>query len=1351
MRQRLLSYTKQSLLIFSMMLAVSSLFAQQVPYSAVQRQQIEKLRQAIQKTNDANYSRALSLAKSLGRPISEIRKNGQIVSLAGIDDRGNLLYNATHVGNAQVANITRTSALYSGGSLGLNLSGSSASVQNKLGIWDGAAVRTTHVELAGRVTQNDKASTTVSDEEHPTHVSATMIGAGVNPLVRGMAFGAKLQAWDYNSDLSEMTTASTNLLISNHSYGYQAGYQYNPARTGSTQWEWYGDTTVSRVYDYKFGQYDSRAQGWDQLANTAPYYLIVKSAGNDHAASGYTAGESYVLINHNNRVSAVPRDLQTGYDQIATNGVAKNILSVAAANAPSYGYNYPGDVKLADFSSWGPADDGRIKPDLAGIGVNVLSANSSSDSAYVSLSGTSMSSPNVAGSLLLLQEYYAQLNAGKYMRSSTLKGLVLHTAYETGPSPGPDYQFGWGLLNTEQAARVIGNTSQTNLLSERTLAQGQRDTIQVVASGRGPLVATICWNDPAGAPTSTLNDRTPKLVNDLDLRISNGSTTSSPWILDPDNPSKAATTGDNIRDNVEQVRIENAVPGRTYTIAITNKATLNGNKQDYALIVSGTGGQVYCASAPNSSADSKINAVTFGSISQTGVSGCTTYNDFTQQTVATIQANQILPLSVTTGTCGASKNVVVKAFADWNSDGNFTEAGDNIAMSGVLNGPGVFTTNITIPQSVTVGQLVRLRIVASETSDPNSVSPCGTYSNGETQDYLLRVTQITNDVGITTLLSPVNNFCSGSGTTVAVQIQNYGPQVQTNVPVTVKITDATNNTISTLTGILPTLPAYGAGQLTLTSSSAVTLNSGQTYTFTATTTLATDQNSANNQTITSLTVAPAATGGIFAATTCGIDTTYYLTNKGNATAFWYDAPTGGNLLAAGNGVSFSGRPAGGLFYASLNEFGGRLGPAAKSNFGGGSYAYNFGPSPLITTTVPITLSSARLYIAHAGTLTFSVVTLSGTAISSVSIPVVSTRTLPLSATTTNGQLSDDPNDPGAVYPLNLTIPQAGTYKITVDYADSAAIFRSNVGVTGFPYRLTTANGQTVVSTKGSLFQSTATTVDTLTTAWYYLYDLQIKSANCPGAGRVAVAATPGVATAATITPNGSTSICQGSSVTLRANTGAGLSYQWYRNGTAITAATSSTLLAAAAGNYTVQVTGVCTPAISAAVTISVQTTQTPVIITNGFTLTTNAVSNIQWLLNGVAIAGATSATYVVNQTGRYSVKGSVNGCGESISDDAYLTILATEPIVDDGTLSVYPNPATRQVTVLLASTLTLSKSPTARLTDLLGQTVRTATLQRDGKNYSVIFDVADLPGGTFFVVVETDQAQSVQVKRIRKQ
>ncbi|QDK82874.1 S8 family serine peptidase [Spirosoma sp. KCTC 42546] len=1354
MSQRLRISTGRFILLL-LVVSVKLLSAQPVPYSAAQRQQINLLRQTIQKTYDANYSRAVSLAKQVGHPLRVVRSNGRIVEVAGVDEHGNLLFNATTatiVGNTQVANATRTSSLYSGGSLGLNLSGSSASVQNKLGIWDGGAVLATHVEVKGRVTQNDKASTTAADEEHPTHVATTMIGAGINPLARGMSFGAKLQAWDYTSDVSEMTTAAPNLLVSNHSYGILAGYQYNPDLTGSTQWEWYGDTTISRMYDYKFGLYDSRTQSWDQVANAAPYYLIVKSAGNDHGADGFPgAGQSYILVNHNKKVSTVVRDTQNGYDQISTNGVAKNILSVGAVNYPLYGYNQPSDVVLADFSSWGPTDDGRIKPDIVGIGVNVLSANSSSDSAYVSLSGTSMASPNVAGSVLLLQEYYTQLHSGSYMRSSTLRGLVLHTADEAGTTLGPDYRFGWGLLNMERAARVIGNTDQNHLLSERTLTQGQRDTIQVTASGRGQLVATICWTDPAGTTSNTLNDRTPKLVNDLDLRISDGTTTTQPWILDPNNPANAATHGDNIRDNIEQVLFTNTIPGKTYTLIIGHKGNISGSKQDYALLVSGIGGKTYCESKPTSTADTKISRVQLGSIDQTGSTGCTDYTDFTQ-VATTIQAGQQIPLTVSLGTCGATKNVVVKAFADWNQNGSFDEAGETLATSAVLANSAQFSTTLTIPTNVQNGQLIRFRLVATETDNSASVAACGLYGNGETQDYLLNVVQTLNDVGATALISPEATFCGQTNTdiTVSVKVHNYGSADQVNVPVSVKLIDAANTELASLSGIVSKLPAFRESQVTLQLPASISLAAGQTYRFILATNLGTDQNPANNSVTETRTTAPTPANGLFAATQCSSDSVISLHNAGSGTAFWYDAPTGGNLLAAGNQTTAPKLPTSGQFYATLNDFSGTIGPASKSAFGGGTYSGNFGPSPLISTTVPLTIESARLYIGNAGQLTFTVRKLDETAISSVTLDVTPTRDQSLTATT-NSQLVDDPNDQGAVYPLNLRIPAAGDYKITIEYTGGASIFRSNVSVAGFPYQLKTQTGAPIVTIKGSLF-NTGTTNDTLKTAWYYFYNIKVRSLDCPSLQRTAVVPSTGTSPTATITPSGSVSICQGSSITLQASTtDTGVSYQWYRNGAAIAGAIISTFQATTAGAYSLQVANNCPSVRSPAVTVSVNSAQSPIVTANGFTLSTNAVSNIQWLVDGVPITEATGTTYTVVKSGRYSVKGNVNGCGEAISNEVVLTILATEPVAGDDELLVYPNPATRQVTISLGVSSLLSQSPTLRLTDIQGRTVHTGTLQLDGKNYSTVVDVASLPGGTFFVIVEDERTQSVRVKRIHKQ
>jgi hypothetical protein len=199
-----------------------------------------------------------------------------------------------------------------------------------------------------------------------------------------------------------------------------------------------------------------------------------------------------------------------------------------------------------------------------------------------------MSAPNVTGSLYLLQEYYAQQNSGSFMRAATLKGLACATAFDGG-NPGPDYTYGWGLLNMKKAAQTIAGNGTTSLLKETTLQQSQTETFTVVASGTEPLMATISWTDPAAAatPDGTIDDPALKLVNDLDVRVNDGSTKFMPWVLDPSHPSAPATTGDNIRDNIEQVYIASPQAGKNYTITVSNKGYLQSGTQDYALIVTG--------------------------------------------------------------------------------------------------------------------------------------------------------------------------------------------------------------------------------------------------------------------------------------------------------------------------------------------------------------------------------------------------------------------------------------------------------------------------------------------------------------------------------------------------------------------------------------------------------------------------------------------------------------------------------------------------------------------------------------------------------------------------------------------
>lgn len=531
--------------------------------------------------SDAERAAAHALAAKNGWPIRGTGQDGSYFELQKILN-GFPRYYATFNANAAISTRADSvnAAIGGGGGFVLRL-------------WDGGMPRLTHREYIGRVTWADASPGTLGG--HATHVAGTMVAAGIRAAAKGMSYTANIRAFEWNNDGSEMAgEAASGANLSNHSYGYLAGWYFN---TGNNYYYWYGDTAVSEVEDYLFGFYDSEAQSYDQILNAAPNYLPVVSASNDRDDTGPVPGTKHYywdarygmwLFSFKTRN---PDGGTAGYDCIPFGfQISKNTLTVGAVQ-DVLGYAGPSSVVLAAFSSTGPCDDGRIKPDVVGNGMELLSSYSTSDSSYAIASGTSMASPNVCGSLGLVADYYRDTHGGTPMWASTLKALAIHTALEAGANPGPDYQFGWGLLNAYAAYKVVNKDyvdDSKGFVEQLTLSQGQ--TIEIgyrVYPSTPELRATICWNDPAGTPPSpSLNPRTKMLVNDLDLRALMGIDTHYPWRLDVYNPVNAATKNDNNVDNVEQVAVATPTPG-VYMIRITHKGTLNGGSQKVSLVISG--------------------------------------------------------------------------------------------------------------------------------------------------------------------------------------------------------------------------------------------------------------------------------------------------------------------------------------------------------------------------------------------------------------------------------------------------------------------------------------------------------------------------------------------------------------------------------------------------------------------------------------------------------------------------------------------------------------------------------------------------------------------------------------------
>lgn len=585
--------------------------------SAVSAQKQDRLAQKLERDRIENQQKIENYISKQGREnFTETEIAEMKATVAGFIDGRPYFWQTDDLAANRSANLVN---LQNGSYTGLNGLPIDGEGQNIM-VMDGGRVYDRHVDFGASSTGVPPAVPRVFDMEggtvgynfHATNVAGIIASEGIaNSNDIGVIKKAKINSYSFNTTAQgtnyQKLASSPNANISNHSYGIVRGWRQEGAN-----WYWEGDYNLTPT-DTWSGAYVSNDATYDAIVYDNPNQIVIKSAGNYF---GDGPSGSYVNAFKNVNGSWVPftpsdvipaNNCSDNYNCIGWGSLAKNLIIVGATNRlATLGqlYTQPSDVVKAGFSSAGPRKDGAIKPDIAATGVSMVMPTYTSSTNYTAVStsqGTSYSAPvisGIAGALTHVQRNLSG-NASFMFKADEMKALLMHTTNEAGPNPGPDVWFGWGFADASQGAQVlIDNAANKNIFSRNVLTSGTPNNRVVVGQAGSPLKATISWIDPEGVPFTNSNDmwqnRTPRLINDFDLRIIDMVTNevTYPWKIDALNPMAAATKGDNVVDNIEQVLLENPVAGRQYRVEVSNKGTLKDDSgapmpQFYALVVTG--------------------------------------------------------------------------------------------------------------------------------------------------------------------------------------------------------------------------------------------------------------------------------------------------------------------------------------------------------------------------------------------------------------------------------------------------------------------------------------------------------------------------------------------------------------------------------------------------------------------------------------------------------------------------------------------------------------------------------------------------------------------------------------------
>jgi hypothetical protein len=1069
-----------------------------------------------------------------------------------------------------------------------------------VGIWDGGEVDK-HLDFSPVNTRITLAETSALTD-HGTHCSGTIGGGGlINPKARGMAPLCRIFSWDFNGNIPAEQAAAI------------------PARGLSVSSHSYGSGTPTCGVSSSAVAYSTTSRNTDLNLNNFPNHLHIHSAGNSQT------------------------ECSGGWSTITSSGKsAKNNILVADITTTE---------GLSGSSSCGPVADGRVKPEISALGTNVLSTVLSNG--YATFSGTSMATPGVAGSAALLVERYRQLNANADPSSALIKNTILNTANDLG-NLGPDYRFGYGRLNALSAVRVL----EQNRYAVNTITTGATNDLSInVPAGAIRLKVMITWNDPAA--TANAN---PALVNNLNLSVINGSTTSLPWILDPLNPSTPATTGIDNVSNIEQVVILNPAAG-AYTLRVDGAAIPVGPQQ-YSITWSVD--QPYIEMIFPNGAESfspgTAETITWDNAGLTGtqtleysLDNGSTWSPITSNLSASITRWSWIP-PAGTNTSTALIRVSSGTLSDA-SDANFKILGIPTGLgTGISCDPGSLVFNWAAVANATNYDLLQLDLATGQ------FVPLSTNITGTT----FTLTGLTPGASLWFTLV-AKNSTTGAVSDRAIAINRVVPATGFNA---IGAITGSANICGATTGLAYTVPTVpGAVSYTWTVPAGAVISSGQgsssiivSYPVGSVSGNVTTSASAGTcQTpvaslpvvVNSTPVVAPVSGGNQSQAHCSASPlptlTATATVPANHSVIWYSAATGGTVVTS----------------PTLNSLGTVTYYAASKN-----NTVNCESAGRTAVTLTI-VSAPPATVTAAGSLTFC-----------QGGSVVLTASPGNTYTWSNGATTQ-----------SITATSAGTYTVNVDQGSGCVSTSAATTVVVNPLpsvNITAGTSPTfcqggsvtlTASAGNSYLWSNGATTPSITVSAAGSYSVTVNQGNACVNTSAATAVVVNPLPTASVSAGGSTSFCQGGSVVLTASPGA--SYLW-SNG-----ATTQAITATTSGNYSVTVTNAsgCSTASSATtVTVSpvpaISLSASPYTklfpgLTTTLTATASGSVSYGWFKNGVPVPGASGSTLpvTINDLGAYSVR--VVNAGGCSSTSSIVNIADSA----SAELFIYPNPNRGQFSV----------------------------------------------------------------------